>query len=130
MDRLQKYFLTLLLIQAAHSCEEYLFGFYNAFPLISFIAGFFHTIPQAIFFILNYQLILFLTAVFLISFARERWFYFALRIFATIELLNGMLHVGMALATLNYFPGAATGVFYIPTSIYIILKIRKTGRAA
>jgi hypothetical protein len=130
MERLQKYFLALLLIQAAHSCEEYLFRFYDAFPLIPFMAGFFHTIPQAIFFILNYQLILFLGAVFLISFARERWFYFALTIFASIELLNGMVHVGTALVTLNYFPGAATGVFYIPTSIYILLKIRKNGRAA
>jgi hypothetical protein len=127
MDRFQKYFLALLLIQTAHSCEEYLFGFYEVFPLIPFMAGFFHTIPQAIFFILNYQLILFLGAILLISFARERWFYFALTIFAIIELLNGMLHVGTALVTLKYFPGAATGIFYIPTSIYILLKMRKYG---
>jgi len=38
--------------------------------------------------------------------------------------------VGTALVTQKYFPGAATGVFYIPASIYILLKMRKYGRAA
>ena len=124
MERLQKYFLTLFAIQIMHSTEEYFFHFYDVFPLIPFMAGFFHSIPQAIFFILNYQLILFLGAVFLISFARERWFFFAVAIFAVIELLNGMTHLSLAIIARGYFPGVASGILFVPASLSIVRELR------
>ncbi|MFQ6088805.1 MAG: HXXEE domain-containing protein [Candidatus Methanofastidiosia archaeon] len=125
MKKLQKLCIFLIGLQALHSLEEFSFGFYDVFPLISFMAGFFKTMPQAVFGILNLQLLLFLIIIWILSLLGKGWFRMFVLVFSTIELFNGIFHLSVALITLKYYPGAVTGSFMIPMSLYLLREARK-----
>jgi hypothetical protein len=51
---------------------------------------------------------------------RPKWRRRFVFIFAVGELLNGCYHLVWTILAGRYFPGAVSGIFFIPLSIYLI----------
>ncbi len=46
-------------------------------------------------------------------------------VFALIEFLNGLYHAVWTLVSGHYFPGAVTGILFMPVSLYILVNYRR-----
>ncbi|MFQ5892378.1 MAG: HXXEE domain-containing protein, partial [Candidatus Methanofastidiosia archaeon] len=97
---------SLIVVQAIHSIEEYIYRFYEFFPIFKVYQKIFQiqNIDQAMFFAFNTVLILFLFIVFVIATSKRGNLYFVTG-FAIIELLNGIYHFLWTVLTQEYFPG-------------------------
>jgi hypothetical protein len=99
-------FLALIVAQAAHSIEEYVFRLFDVFAPARFISGLLSSDLARGFAIANIALVLF-----------GVWCYVA-RV-----LGNGIGHSAFALARGGYFPGVATAPFLLGISVYLIARL-------
>ena len=102
-------FLLLILAQAAHSIEEYVFRLYDVFAPARFVSGLVGVDRAAGFVVANSLLVLFGLWCWAMRVRPQRkgarglaWFW------AVLELANGLAHLGLAIASGGYFPGLAT----------------------
>ena len=124
-------FLALILTQAAHSIEEFLFALYDEFAPARFISGLLNEDLAAGFAMAN-------TGFFLFG----MWCYFA-RVrpghphaaawmwpWIVVSLSNGVIHSAMAIQRGGYFPGVVTApVLFILAAVLAVRLIRGRGRA-
>jgi Protein of unknown function with HXXEE motif len=118
-------FLLLVVLQAAHSAEEYAAGLYEVLAPARFLSGLVSDDPAAGFAIINSALVAFGFWCYLVPIRSGRssarawaWPWIA------VELANGIGHVALALLAGGYFPGVLTAPFLFATaaSLAVLLK--------
>ena len=122
-------FLALIVAQAAHSIEEYVFRLFDVFAPARFVSGLVSSDLAFGFVTLNVVLVLFGAWCYL---ARVRpghpsglafaWFW------TLLELGNGVSHSVMALARGGYFPGVATAPLLLGVSSYLGIRLLQPPR--
>ena len=127
-SRTQLAFALLILVQAAHSVEEYVFRLFDVFPPARWISGLFSTNRALGFAIANGAIVLFGTWCYL---ARVRpshpgargyaWFW------AWLEFANGVGHVVLAALEGGYFPGVGTAPLQIAGASYLAITLARSG---
>lgn len=118
--RVQRAFALVILAQAAHSVEEYVFQLYEVFAPARWVSGLFSANPAVGFAIANAAIVLFGIWCY---WARVRvghpsarayaWFW------ACLELANGVSHLFVAAVRGEYFPGVGTAPLLIAASCYL-----------
>ena len=119
-------FLALILVQAAHSIEEYAFRLFDVLAPARFISSLFSSDLARGFAIGNALLVLFGAWCYLARVYRGNpsarslaWFW------ALLELGNGVSHSAFALARGGYFPGVATAPLLLGLSAYLIARLSR-----
>lgn len=119
-------FLALVLAQAAHSIEEYVFRLYDVFAPARFISGLISEDLAVGFAIFNAGLVLFGLLCYVAWVRPGRpaaqafaWFWIL------IELINGVGHPAIALARGGYFPGVFTAPVLLALSLYLAVQITR-----
>jgi hypothetical protein len=119
--RIRIAFILLVLVQAGHSVEEYVFRLYDLFAPARYVAGLVGIEPSAGFAIVN-SFIFLLGAWCWLAFVRPgrpaawtmAW------IWALIEIANGFAHIALASAADGYFPGLYTAPLLIASGLWLI----------
>lgn len=123
-------YLALVIIQAAHSLEEYLTSLYDWFPVVTGyihdVTGFFPIIRmnKQTFAVLNIALITFLLYTSPFVFQKKRWALKIAKITAVVETLNGITHISAALYIGGYYPGSLSAIGLLIVGILLYKKIR------
>lgn len=131
MDRRrQRAFALVILAQAAHSVEEYVFQLYEVFAPARWVSGLFSANASVGFAIANAAIVLFGIWCY---WARVRpghpsargyaWFW------ACLELANGVGHLSFAALRGTYFPGVGTAPLLIAASGYLCVTLVGSRRA-
>ncbi|HYD37465.1 MAG TPA: hypothetical protein VEA60_07620 [Allosphingosinicella sp.] len=104
--RLPHIFLALILAQAAHSVEEYVFRLYDVLAPARYVSGLFGLDRQIGFVLVNSALVLFGLWCWQarVRAGRPGWRGLAWS-WALLEIANGCAHVALAIAAGGYFPG-------------------------
>jgi len=119
-------FGALILVQAAHSIEEYLGRLWETHPLARFVAGLVSTDHERGFVILNVLLVAFGAWCYFWP-VRGRW---AIAIslawlWAVIEVINGIGHPLWSLMERGYTPGLGTAPVLLVLAIYLASQLRR-----
>jgi hypothetical protein len=125
-------FLALILAQAAHSTEEYVFRLYDHLPparAVSEALGFDRAAGFAVVNTLLGGLGLLCWFVWVRPARRPAWAVaFA---WALLETLNGLGHFALAYAAGGYFPGLYTAPLLLLLGLWLLAQlVRRTSRAA
>ena len=117
-------FLALVLTQAVHSVEEYIFRLYEVFAPARFACSLFNDDPATGFIISNSALVLFGLGCYVFAVgpghrSSRVWVW----IWIIIQLINGIGHTVIALAQGGYFPGVATAPLLIGLALYLLVKV-------
>ena len=117
-------FLALIVAQAAHSIEEYVFRLFDVLAPARFISGLLSRDLARGFAIANIALVLFGGWCYVARVHRGlpsarglAWFW------ALLELGNGLGHSAFALRRGGYFPGVATAPLLLGISAYLIARL-------
>jgi len=126
-------FAALILAQAIHSVEEYLFRLYDALPPARYVSDALGLDRPLGFIVANVALVLFGLWCWL---ARVRPGHRSARAFAwfwaLLEIANGLAHCGLAIAAGGYFPGLATAPLLLGFGLGLAWSLtagRRRGRA-
>jgi hypothetical protein len=118
-------FLALIVAQAAHSVEEYVFRLFDVFAPARYISGLLSDDLARGFVIANTALILFGAWCYFarVQVARPEarglaWFW------ALLELGNGIGHCVLAVVGSGYFPGILTAPILLAISGFLIARLR------
>src|SRR5262245_10480995 len=125
--RMRTAFLWLIVAQAAHSIEEYVFRLYDVLAPARFISGLLSDDVARGFAIANALLVLAALTCYVVIVRPGRpsaravlWFW------SILEFGNGLSHSGLALARLGYFPGVATAPALLGISGYLLWLLSRT----
>ena len=117
-------FLALVLTQAAHSVEEYVFKLNDVFTLSRYVSGLLSNDPATGFIIFSVALILFGLWCYL---GPVRNGHRSARIWVWVwiimQMVNGIGHLIISLVQGAYFPGAATAPLLLIIAVYLWLKV-------
>ncbi len=117
-------FLVLVIVQAFHSIEEYIFKLYDVFLPAKIISTLFNSNLSVGFLIFNIALVLFGIWCYSGPVRNSRpsayWF---LGIWIFIESINGIGHPVIAIIRGHYFPGLYTAPILLIVSIYLIVHL-------
>jgi hypothetical protein len=120
-------FLILVLAQAAHSVEEYVFRLYEVFPPARFVSSLISEDLRFGFAVGNTALV---TLGFWCYLARVRPDHPAARgwawLWVCVEAANGVMHSVIALGRGAYFPGVWTAPLLLATSLYVGTRLLRT----
>ena len=120
-------FVALILVQAGHSIEEYLFRLYEVFGPARWISGLFSSDLAAGFAIANCALVFlgvwcYLARVRTSHASGRAWAWF----WAALEGANGTGHLALALGAGGYFPGAATAPVLLGLACSLAIVLART----
>ena len=127
MDRTSRLvFLLLVLLQAAHSFEEYSTGLYDTFEYIQSITELVAGDRARGFAILNSAFVVFGLWCYLVPIRRgwpsaRGWAW----LWVVIELFNGILHPGLALSSGGYFPGVITAPLLFVVAAWLAVRLSR-----
>ena len=129
--RSQKLFLALILTQAVHSVEEYIFGLYEVLLPARVISGYLSSNLAVGFALANTALI---ALAFWCYLARVRrghpsatgWAWF----WTILEAANGTAHLAYVAARGGYFPGAATAPVLLVLAVSLGMSLGRARRPA
>jgi hypothetical protein len=117
-------FLVLILVQAAHSTEEYVFRLFDVFAPARFVSSLVSDDLAVGFALVNAGLVLFGLWCYA---ARVRPDHSSGPVFAwlwtVLELGNGIGHTTLALSQGGYFPGVATAPVLLAMSTYLAVTL-------
>jgi hypothetical protein len=120
MIRFRPAFLTLILLQAAHSFEEYWFRLYEVFPPARMLSGLFTDDLRIGFLVFNVLLVGFGLWCYAWPIRRgwpsARGFAW---LWVVIELGNGIVHPVLAIQQGGYAPGVVSALLLGPLALYI-----------
>ncbi len=123
-------FLALVIAQAAHSTEEYVFELYEVFGPASFASGLVSSDPATGFVVLNSLFVVFGLWCYLgpirsghASARAWAWLWVA------VEVTNGIGHPALALRAGGYFPGVATAPVLLLLAAYLGYRLQATREA-
>jgi hypothetical protein len=131
MTRIERTFLALVAVQAAHSVEEYVGRLYEVFPPARLVSGVFSQDLQRGFLIFNVALVAFGIWCFLWPLRRHwavapalAWFW------VVIELVNGIGHPLWSLTQRAYTPGVATAPLLLVLAVVLARQLRVSSAPA
>lgn len=123
-------FLILVLIQGAHSVEEYFGKLWEVFQPAKFLSGLVSNNLETGFLIINIGLFIFGIWSWAIPVRKDYsiagsiiW------IFIVIEIINGIGHPIWAIYEMSYVPGVITAPILLVLAIYLFREIRKNQMA-
>jgi hypothetical protein len=129
--RIKTAFLALILLQALHSVEEYLFRFYEVFPPARLLNAAIPDIARPGFITFNILLVGFgLFCFFSWVQPAKSQARVAIWCWIAIESYNAIAHVVWAVAARGYNPGLATATVMFPLVAYLLHLARLTERSA
>jgi len=117
-------FLALILVQAAHSTEEYVFALYDVFAPARFASEFVSSNPALGFALLNAAIVAFGAWCYLARVRPGRasapgWMWS----WVLVSLGNGVVHSTMAVLRGGYFPGVATAPILFVLAAFIATRL-------
>jgi hypothetical protein len=119
-------FLILILVQAVHSVEEYLFRLYDVLAPARYVSGLFG-VPPPLGFIISNSLLVLLGLWCWIALIRPQRS--SARVVAWLgalgEIANGLGHIALALAAGGYFPGLATTPLLLAAGAWLVMSLRR-----
>lgn len=127
--RTRRTFLALIVAQAAHSVEEWVFALYDVFAPARFVSGLVSSNLATGFAILNAGIV-----------ALGVWCYAArvrpahpsartwMWAWVALEVANGISHSAMSAMRASYFPGVATAPFLLVFAIYLAMLLLREAR--
>jgi hypothetical protein len=125
MNRLEVSFIALIGVQAIHSIEEYLGRLYELFPPARFVSGLISQDLRRGFVIANCMLVLFGLWCFFWPLRRRwstavvfGWFW------ASIELVNGVVHPLWSIREMGYTPGVITAPVLLILALNLVRQLR------
>lgn len=120
----QALFLTLIVLQALHSIEEYVFRLYEVFPPARFVSGLISRNLQTGFVVFNVALVAFGVWCYL-SPVRRRWPSAVplAWLWVAIEVVNGIGHPAWSLMQGGYTPGVVTALLLLPTALLLARRL-------
>jgi len=117
-------FLALILVQAAHSIEEYVFALYDVFAPARFASELVSSNPAVGFALLNVAVVAFGAWCYLARVrpgrASARGLMWA---WVLVSLANGVVHSTMAFVRGGYFPGVATAPILFVLAAFIAARL-------
>jgi hypothetical protein len=117
-------FLLLVLAQAAHSLEEYVFRLYDFFAPARFVSGLVSENLALGFAVVNIGIVLFGIWCYV---ARVRPGHLSAPLWiwpwVAVEAMNGILHPAIALSRRAYFPGAVSAPILAVLSLYLAVRL-------
>jgi hypothetical protein len=128
-NRISLSFLLLIILQAIHSAEEFVFRFYESFPPMKLIYQNAPHLAKPAFAISN--ALLFLAGLICFYYwvrpGRERartvvW------VWIILESINVIAHFVWAISIRGYNPGLATVVLFVPVLTYLSYLMRRVSR--
>ena len=122
--RVQTAFLALVLAQAAHSVEEYVFRLYDVFQPARLVSGLVSEDVRVGFAILNVSIVALGLLCYLNRIrpghpSARSWVWF----WVTVELVNGIAHPFLALVRRAYFPGVVTAPILFAVALYLAFRL-------
>jgi hypothetical protein len=119
-------FLALVIVQTAHSIEEYVFRLYDVFAPARFVSGLISTNLQTGFIAFNLAFVAFGFWCYAVP-VQERlsvavpflWFWIV------VEILNGIGHPAMSIIERSYIPGTITAPFLFMIAVYLSFQIAR-----
>ena len=124
-------FLILVVVQAMHSVEEYVFKLYDVFAPARFVSRVVSDDLPTGFAVLNIGLVALGIWCYL---ARVRPAHVSARSWVwpwvVVEGANGIAHSVIALERGEYFPGVLTAPLLLATSLYLGIRLMRTGADA
>lgn len=128
-SRVRAAFLGLVLAQAAHSIEEYVFRLFDVFGPARFVSGLVSQNLAMGFAAVNVTFVLFGIGCYVGSVRRGHQSGRAIAWgWAGVELVNGVGHTMMAASRGGYFPGLGTAPFLIGLSVYLAMRLVQNDR--
>ena len=126
-ERTQHLFLWLILAQAAHSIEEYVFRLYDVLAPARWISSVFSFDPRLGFALANISLVLlgfwcYVARVRTSRASGRTWAWF----WTVLEGANGVSHLALAASERGYFPGAATAPVLLGLSVLLGMSLSRT----
>src|SRR5262249_4233927 len=119
-------FLVLVIAQATHSVEEYLFRLYEVFPPARFVSGLISTDLRTGFIAFNVAFVTFGFWCYAIPVRKGMpaalllmWFW------VVVEILNGIGHPVISIMERSYIPGTATAPVLLIIALYLLIQIVK-----
>lgn len=126
-NRIRIAFSFLIVLQALHSIEEFVFKFYERFPPMVFLYRNVPTLAPPAFIVFNSILV---SAGFISLFY---WVWPARRgaktvvwVWVGIETFNVVAHCVWAIVIRGYNPGLVTGVVFVPVLTYLIYLMKSS----
>ncbi len=130
-SRARLVFLSLIVVQASHSIEEYTFALYEVFSVARFASGLVSSNLAIGFIFLNTVFVAFGLWCYLFP-VRSGWA--SARgwawLWVIIELVNGLGHLVLALRSGGYFPGVATAPILLMFALYLAARLLRTRRSS
>jgi hypothetical protein len=129
--RTRNAFLALIVVQAAHSIEEYVFELYEVFAPARFASGLVSSNLAIGFAVLNLAIVALGAWCYLARVRPDRasapnwiwpWIF--------VELGNGVVHTTMAIVRWGYFPGAATAPLLFGLAVYLAMQLLRARRSS
>ena len=127
--RSRRAFAFVILAQAAHSVEEYVYRLFDVFAPARFVSGLFSSDTAFGFALANGLLVGFGAWCYLARVRPSRasarayaWFW------TCLEAANGTGHVLFAIIRGGYFPGVATAPFLLAASAFLGVSLAREGR--
>lgn len=131
MSRFQVTFGVLILLQAAHSAEEYSGHLWESFPPARFLTGLVWSDREQAFVLLNVFLLAFGAWCFLWPVRRNWPVALSLAwVWAVIEIINGIVHPLWSLREGGYTPGLVTAPILLVLAVYLAYQLRRTAHEA
>ena len=120
--------MILVLVQAMHSVEEYVFKLYEVFGPARFVSGLVSDDLPTGFAVVNIGFVALGTWCYL---ARVRPAHVSARSWVwpwvVVEGANGIVHSVIALQRGGYFPGVLTAPLLLATSLYLGIRLKREG---
>lgn len=127
VSKIRTPFLILIVAQAAHSIEEYVFRLFDVLAPARFVSGLVSSDLASGFAIVNAALVLFGLWCYVAWVRTGRpaarplaWFW------ALLELANGTGHSLLAISAGGYFPGVGTAPLLLGASLYLVFRLSAT----
>jgi hypothetical protein len=128
VTRLQVAFGALVLVQAAHSVEEYVGHLWESFPPARFVTGLVSQDHEQGFVVLNVALIGF--GLWCVLWPVRRGWPSAVKLawaWVAVEIINGIAHPLWTLRQGGYTPGVATAPVLLVLAVYLARQLRLVG---
>ena len=130
--KFSNYFYIITLVQFLHSSEEIIFKLENwmtivmekinnlgiPFPVLS--------ISEKLFIFLNILAVSVFGIISFLVFKNYRWAFKVAKIASIIEIINGILHITMAIIFLSYIPGCITGIGLVIFGVLCFKSYKQT----
>lgn len=122
-------FLLLVIAQAAHSVEEYIFRLYDVFAPARYVASLVSDDLATGFAVANIVLVLVGLWCWAAGVRKGRtWGVPAAWLWALVETANGIGHLGIAAWRRGYFPGVATAPLLLAIALYVMHRLSTSSR--